>query len=90
MDGRDRSYWKYNLKSGLDYQASDRLGFNSWAQYNHEFKSAQYDYGSNWSVDFGGTYKFLKDKDEYDNMLEEERLESDRKEKERIIQIANI
>lgn len=63
VDGRDRSYWKYNLKSGLDYQASDRLGFNSWAQYNHEFKSAQYDYGSNWSVDFGGTYKFFKDKD---------------------------
>ncbi|MDC1105061.1 outer membrane beta-barrel family protein [Prolixibacteraceae bacterium] len=60
VKGRKSSYWKYNYKAGMDYKLTKRAGLNLWSQYNPEYQSPQFDYGSNWSLDIGATYSLMK------------------------------
>ncbi len=60
-EGRKGDYWNGSVKGGLNYKITPKFEVNTWAQYNPKYRTPQFDYQSNWSMDLGMTYSMLKD-----------------------------
>ncbi|MDY0202348.1 MAG: outer membrane beta-barrel family protein [Tenuifilaceae bacterium] len=53
-------FWKWNIKSIVNYQITSQFGINTWISYNSPYSDQQCDYKSNWGLDLGIAYSVQK------------------------------